>query len=68
MAKLTLLVLATLLASCSTPPRSGKSYTVIDRTEKCMLRLIEKNGVKPTEAEQVCSRIHRRHLTIIEKK
>lgn len=51
-------MLMVLLVGCSSGPQK-RNYTSIDRTEDCMLRLVEKNGVSPTEAENVCTRIHR---------
>ena len=55
------LLLAGLLVSCSgLPVQRSNNYTAIDRIEKCMLRLTEKNGVSPTEAERVCTNIFRR--------
>lgn len=55
------LLLAGLLVSCSgLPTQRSNNYTAIDRIEKCMLRLTEKNGVSPTEAEKVCTNIFRR--------
>ena len=50
-------------ASCSLEPiKRGKKYTAIDRVHWCVLRMVEKNGVSPTEAESVCSRIFRRNM------
>lgn len=51
------------LTSCSLEPiKRNQNNTAIDKIEACVLRLIEKNGVNPTEAEQVCSRIFRKFI------
>lgn len=55
-----LLGLVALITSCADyPVKRGKNYTAIDRTERCMLRLVEKNGISATEAKEVCSDIFR---------
>jgi len=48
-------------ASCSGfPTKRGNNYSSIDRIERCVLRLVEKNGISATEAEKVCTNIFRR--------
>lgn len=59
------LLLAGLLASCSQFPIERNGDNSIDRTERCMLRLVEKNGVSATEAEKVCSKVFRRNYDTI---
>ena len=50
-------------ASCSGYPiQRSKNYTAIDKVHSCVVRLIERNGVNPTEAEQVCTNIFRRNM------
>ena len=58
-----LIGLLAILTSCADlPTKRGKNYTAIDRVHWCVIRMVEKNGVSPTEAESVCSRIFRRNM------
>lgn len=50
-------------ASCSGYPiKRGNNYTTVDKVHRCVVRLVERNGVNPTEAEQVCTNIFRRNI------
>lgn len=55
------ILLAGFLVSCSNYPiKRGK--TSIDKTESCVYRLVEKNGINATEAQRVCSDIFRNRV------
>jgi hypothetical protein len=51
--------------ACSGLPVKRGGSTSIDRTERCVLRLVENNGISASEAEKVCSRIFRRNYDTI---
>lgn len=63
MRQLLLIAMMIGFASCSgLPTQRGNNYTAIDRTERCVLRLVEKNGISASEAEKVCTNIFRRNF------
>ena len=55
------LLLVLLFVSCSSHIPIRRTFTtVVDRMEKCVFRLVEKNGVSAIEAQKVCDKIYRR--------
>ncbi len=60
-----ILLLPLFVVSCSQFPIERNGNNTIDRTEKCMLRLVEKNGVSASEAQRVCEDIFRQRYDTI---
>ena len=60
-----ILILITILSSCaSSHPKfrnhGKKELTHTERLEKCIFRLVEKDGVKAEKASKICTGIFRR--------
>ena len=61
-------IISLLLTSCAVPRytnvepqrRGYKDKHVSDRIEECVFRLVEKSGIKAQEAQEACSKIHRK--------
>ena len=48
-----------LLVSCTTPVRTKSTKnTVIEKKYKCILRMVEQNGIEPEIAEKVCDKVY----------
>lgn len=56
------LILPVFMISCSNIPIKRGSVTSMDRTERCMYRLVERNGVNASEAQKVCDNVFRNRL------
>ena len=62
------ILLVLLLSSCGNlrfrgynpTPETPVVITITDKLQKCVMRLIERNGVKADSASTVCSKIYRR--------
>lgn len=61
MRQLLLIAMMVGFASCSGLP-VNRNNSAIDRTERCVLRLVEKNGISALEAEKVYTKIFRRNF------
>ena len=48
------LILPLFILSCSNYPVKRYTGTTMEKIEKCMYRLIERNGVDAEEAQKVC--------------
>ena len=57
-----ILLIAIMIAFTSCAFDYGNNYTSMDRVYKCMIRLIERNGISPQDARKVCTNTFLRQM------